>query len=396
MSPSDAGRNARATRTEAGPAAGPTVYPAMPRRTFRPLAPFHQRYSTTRPALGFTAQSRAEWVAWRDALRARTRCLLGLAEPGRGPSAPLRTSQWLLLRGPDGVPCALEAETLEVAADQGLVREKVVFQSTPYASVPAYVLRPASAAAPRPALIALHGHGGGAADVVGLAPTATRAEEVRAQEEDYPQRLARDGYVVLVPEQLGFGQRRDPADEAEGWSRSSCRRLALWAQMYGGTVLGLRVWEVMRCLDYLATRPEVDTSRIACVGHSGGGTVALFAAALEERIAVVVLSGCLVNYGEGVLDEPHCECQCVPGLLPVAELEDVAALLAPRPLLVEAGRRDPVFPAEAVQRAYAKLEQAYGLLEARDRLELALFDGGHRFDAARAAEFLARWLPPDP
>ena len=345
----------------------------MARRTFRPLAALHQRYRTTSPALGFAAQRREEWTAWREALRPELRRLLGLESEVR---------------------CALEAETLEVVSAGGLVREKVVFQSTPYASVPAYLLLPTEGPPRRPAVIALHGHGGGAAEVVGLTASPHAAQEVRATDGDYALQLARRGYVVLAPEQLGFGERREPADEAEGWSRSSCRRLAFWAMMLGTTVLGMRVWEVMRCLDYLATRPEADATRVACVGHSGGGTVALLAAALEDRIGAAVLSGCLVNYGDGVLDEPHCECHYVPGLLPLAELDDVAALIAPRPLLIEAGRSDPVFPAEAVQRAQAKLAQVYGLLGADDRLALELFEGGHRFCSAGAADFLARWLPP--
>src|SRR6185436_16428495 len=92
-------------------------------------------------------------------------------------------------------------------------------------------------------------------------------------------------------EQLAFGCRRDEAARKKGAGQSSCQPAAGAALLFGQTMIGWRVWDVFRAIDYLQTRPEIDHSRLATMGISGGGTISLFSAALDERIKIGVVSG---------------------------------------------------------------------------------------------------------
>jgi fermentation-respiration switch protein FrsA (DUF1100 family) len=88
----------------------------------------------------------------------------------------------------------------------------------------------------------------------------------------------------------------------------------------------------------------------------------------------------------------HCADNYVPGLARYAEAHDVAGLIAPRPLLIEHGTDDPIFPIEGVRQAYHHLARVYSLLGCPAHLELDEFDGGHRFGGARAFSWLDQWL----
>ena len=102
--------------------------------------------------------------------------------------------------------------------------------------------------------------------------------------------------------------------------------------MLGKTVVGERVWDVMRGIDLLQEQPEVDAGRIACMGNSGGGTVTFYAACLEERIGLAVPSCMFCTYADSIMRIRHCGDNYLPGMLRVAEIGDLAGLIAPRRL----------------------------------------------------------------
>ena len=98
--------------------------------------------------------------------------------------------------------------------------------------------------------------------------------------------------------------------------------------LFGQTMIGWRVWDVMRTIDYLETRPEIAADRVATMGISGGGTVSLFAGAVEERIRAAVVSCYFNTFRESIVSLSHCLDNYVPGLLPYMEMYDVAGLVA--------------------------------------------------------------------
>lgn len=346
---------------------------------FGTLDTLWRQQAQTPPALAYTATTQAEWADWHHALKARVVELLG----GFPVSSP-----------------SLEPRLLEVHDLPAYRLEKVAFQSEPGIYVPCYVLVPHDVQPPYQAVIALSGHGsGGVAHILGrtrgVAPQEMEIEHIAAHNYDYAHHLALRGFLVFAPEQRGFGERmEDHPGLAEGsplW-RSSCRALAFNALLMGRTLLGMRVWDVMRTLDYIATRDEETTERAACLGLSGGGTTTLYAAALEPRLKAAVVSGAFSSFRSSIMSTIHCDCNYVPGILQVAEMADLAALIAPRCLLIEAGTEDPIFPIDEVRTACAQVAQVYRLLDVPDRFDQDLFAGGHRFSGAKSFDWLARWL----
>jgi dienelactone hydrolase len=295
-----------------------------------------------------------------------------------------RRRRFLELLGALPAPVPLRPETLEVTECEGYRRERVVFDSEASMSVPAFLLVPDDRTTPGPAVLAIHGHGPGKSQVCGLAGTA-------AGNADYALQLVRRGYVVLAPDLRCFGERLDdlPADHY------ACDSNLVHAVMAGRSPLAQNVWDMARALDYLQGHDLVDASHIAAVGLSYGGTTSLFLAAYDERVAAVVVSGYLSSW-----DASHrvplnmCGSQILPGMLGRLEHLDVAALVAPRPLLVETGTQDPLFPVEAARATVAELRLVYGFLGAAGCLHHDVFAGGHQWHGELAYPFLERFLKP--
>jgi hypothetical protein len=118
----------------------------------------------------------------------------------------------------------------------------------------------------------------------------------------------------------------------------------------------------------------------------------MFSAALDQRITVAVLSGYLSTFRASLMASVHCPCQYIPGIVQVAEMADVAGMIAPRSLLIESGESDALFPISAAREAYATLQRIYELLEAPERLAQDFHPGGHQFSGRRAFGWLAAWL----
>ncbi len=329
-------------------------------------------YRSAALRLRFRARTRTQALAWQKQLRGKLVELLG---------------------GFPAAKCPLKPEVLESRALPGYRREKLVFQSRPNLGVFAYLLIPEGARSPRPAVICLPGHGRGSDPVAGL----DEQGELDTGEKEYQHRFAvqavQRGFVALAVEQLGFGCRRDPAARKKNLGASSCQPAAGAALLLGQTMAAWRAYDVMRALDYLATRPEVDAKRTACMGISGGGTVTLYAAALEPRIRVAVLSGSAASFRDSIFSISHCIDNYVPGILEWAEMSDIGGLIAPRPVFVESGERDNIFPVDSGRAVVAEMRRIYALWGAEERVGHEVFPGEHSFWGKGAFAFLEQHLP---
>lgn len=311
------------------------------------------------------------WNTWRDAWRARLRERLG------------------------GVPTVPTPPRFVAAAPsnhQGYQRTYIEFESAPGVAVPAWLLVPTTLTGPAPAVIAVHGHGYGMDEVVGLNADGTERLKPQGYHQDFAVALCRRGMVVLVPELCGFGRRRELRVQADAPDSSMCHAAAWWGIMLGKPLLGQRVRDVLRAVDVLHALPEVDSQRIGIMGGSGGGAVTLFAAALDERFQATVISNYFCTFKDSILALSHCHCNYVPGLLQDGESYDIAALIAPRPLLIQAGTEDPIFPLSGVIEAYEHVRAAYTGLGAADQLAKDVYVGGHQIKGAKAYDFLWHWL----
>ena len=178
----------------------------------------------------------------------------------------------------------------------------------------------------------------------------------------------------------------------KGPNETACQPAAGSALLLGETMIGWRVWDVMRCVDWIGTRPELDSARVGCMGISGGGTCTLFSAALDTRIKAAFVSGYLNTFRDSIMSVPHCIDNYVPGILNWAENYDVAGLIAPRPLFSEGGDHDPIFPVAATRESFARLKKVYEVFEAGPRAQQEIFQGEHAFHGARGLPFLVEAL----
>lgn len=238
-----------------------------------------------------------------------------------------------------------------------------------------------------PGMLALHGHGYGSREVVGLAPDGTM-RETKGGHNSFALELARRGHIVAAPEMIGFGDRKLLRDTVPGKERSSCASLTGQLLMFGMSIAGLRVFEAIRTLDYLAMRAETDPDKLGCMGFSGGGVVAAYTAALDERISAAVLCGFTNTYKGSILSINHCIDNFIPGVLDYAELPDLIGLIAPRHLFIESGENDPIFPAATVREAVGIVRDIYRDEGAERRLQYDIFPGVHEVSGRAAYPWL--------
>ncbi|MBD2844149.1 dienelactone hydrolase family protein [Paenibacillus sp. IB182496] len=273
------------------------------------------------------------------------------------------------------------------------IRERVELSATPGLRFAAYVLLPKGAAAPLPGVVALHGHGYGSREIVGLLPDGTPDTAAPGIHQHFALQLVARGLTVIAPDVVGFGERRLEADTAaDPDAPSSCFKLATQLMMLGRTLTGLRMHETLRAFEYLAARPEVDGERVGIMGFSGGALIAYTAAVRETRIRAAVLTGFPNTFRDSILRINHCIDNYTPGLLLHAELPELIGLIAPRPLFLESGADDPIFPRDGFARAAEQLRAIYDEAGAGERLQTDLFPGRHEISGRRAYDWLAQQL----
>jgi dienelactone hydrolase len=241
-------------------------------------------------------------------------------------------------------------------------------------------------------MVCVPGHGRGADDIVGIDEKGRERDDKAGYQHDFAIQAVQHGMAAVAIEPMAFGCRRDPKTKKKGAGTSACQPAAGAALLFGETMIGWRVYDVMRTIDWIETRKELDSSRVGCMGISGGGTCTLFATALEPRIKTAMVSGYLNTFRDCILSLSHCIDNYVPGILRWAEMYDVAGLIAPRPLIAESGTRDPIFPIEASKESFARVKKVYGVFDAEAALEHEIFEGEHQFHGVRGLPFLARQL----
>jgi dienelactone hydrolase len=360
------------TSASPAPAGGATHRQALAGRHLDSKEFCLSEYDALRPALSFSATTPTAAREWRGRARARLVERLGGLPVTRAP---------------------LDAEVLETREFGAYTREKIVFDTRPNLSTLGYFLLPKASARPLPAVVCVSGHGRGLPDILGLDDDGNpRTQRNVGYSKEYALQCVEHGYATLAVEQLAFGTRRDDAARRAGAAVASCRPAACAALLFGQTMAGWRVWDAMRAIDYLTTRPEVDSARVATLGASGGGTTSLLTAAVDERVKVAVVSAYFNTFRDSIVSISHCPDNYVPGLLQDMELYDLSGLVAPRALFVESGRNDRIFPIAGSEKAAAKAREIYEVCGVSDRFGYEIHDGGHEVHLVGAFDFLARRL----
>jgi dienelactone hydrolase len=267
-------------------------------------------------------------------------------------------------------------------------RQEFSLQSRPGERVPGYLLTPRTPP-PHPVMICVPGHGRGVQDIVGIDENGSQRTEKGGYSYDFAIQAVEHGMAAVAIEPMGFGHRREAAAVRNGPDASSCQPIAAAALLFDQTIAAWRIHDVMRTVDWIGTRSELDATRVGCMGISGGGMVTLFAAALDERIRVAFVSGYLNTFKDSIGSMSHCVDNYIPGILNWCEMYDVAGLIAPRPLFAEFGERDPIFPLAASQASAARVRQIYQALDAVGSFGVEQHPGEHEFSGRLGLPFAA-------
>jgi len=321
--------------------------------------------------LAFKPGTRRQTELWQKKLSAKLTELLGGFPRQRSPLNP---------------------KTLEVRDFPGYRREKFVFESRPGMPVLAYLLLPKAARTPVATAICIPGHGRGVDDIVGIDEHGNDRTTKVFYEYDFAVQAVEQGLAAVAIEPIGFGCRRDARNKAKGLEQKACEPVAGAALLLGQTILGWRVWDIMRTIDWIETRPELDAKRAGVIGISGGGTCSLFSAALEPRIKAAMVSGYLNTFRSCIMSIAHCIDNYVPGILNYAEMYDVAGLIAPRPLFSEAGEVDTIFPIAASLESFKRVKAVYEVFGAGAEAQQETFPGPHSFWGKKGMPFMAEKL----
>lgn len=259
------------------------------------------------------------------------------------------------------------------------VEKRFIFTSEENSDVPCHLLIPRSKQGPYPLVICLQGHSKGMH--VSLARPKYPGDQltIESGDRDFAIQAVGEGYAALVIEQRCFGERGGTPDGP------NCYQSTMSALLLGRTTIGERVWDVSKAIDAIETYfPEIDPCRIGCMGNSGGGTITYYAACLDTRIGIAMPSCAVCTYIDSIGSLHHCSCNYIPGIYKYFEMGDLAGMIAPRPLVVVAGREDDIFPIHGVIKSFERIRELYQAFGAEENCRLVIGEGGHRFYARDA------------
>lgn len=272
--------------------------------------------------------------------------------------------------GPFPEKTALNARVTGKVERDAYTIEKVIFESRPQFFVTANLYVPKGASGPRPGVVGSCGH-----SLTGKGEPAYQS---------FCQGLARMGYVVLIFDPIGQGERLQYGHVEKGHRPGvgvGEHLLAGNQQFLVGEFFGSwRAWDGIRALDYLLSRPEVDPKHVGITGNSGGGTMTTWLCGLESRWTMAA-PGCFVTTMRRNLENelPQDTEQCPPHALALGvDHADFLAALAPKPVIILAKEKD-YFDVRGAQEAYARLKHIYGLLGAEENVKLHIGPTPHGY-----------------
>jgi hypothetical protein len=292
----------------------------------------------------YTARPQADAAAWQQEVRARLWPLLKLDDlAGKGAAIALH-------------PALLSSERKD-----GYELQEIEINSTPTRRIKVLVARPAAAGTPRPAAVCIHGHGGNRRIVY----------EADSLYRGFAAALAQRGCVTIA------------ADVGQHAVYEADR-----------TLMGERLWDLMRCVDYLESLPEVDRSRIGCGGLSLGGEMAMWLGGMDTRIAATASCGFLTKMDQ--MEHNHCLCWKFDGLRELVDFADIYSLTAPRALLCQNGLQEPPsqFPVPLAAEALREVGLIYADYGQPQKAALLAHLEGHIINLPGLVAFFDECLRP--
>ena len=249
--------------------------------------------------------------------------------------------------------------------------EKIYYESLPHLYVPADLYIPTNVDGPVPGVLYVCGH--------------SRTQKVHYQ--PYARRFAQLGFVTLIHETIQWGEVLGEhwGCYARGWFHWYSR---------GYTPGGVELINGIRALDLLQERPEVDPERLGVTGISGGGALSWYVAAADDRIDVaapVCGTGTLESHIKDRTIDGHCDCMWHINTY-LWDKSDIAALIAPRPLMIASANRDGLYSIDAIRDCYQATKRIYDLYDASDNLHLVETPGPHSYHETSRTKIFSLFL----
>ena len=274
--------------------------------------------------------------------------------------------QYLYMLGLDPLPkkTPLKVRVTGIIKGDGFVVEKLHYQSRPGLYVTANLYRPADPTLKgrMPAVLYLCGH------------TGNGRNGNKTSYQSHGIWFARHGYICLIVDSLQLG-------EITGIHHGTYSKQQWWWHSRGYTPAGVETWNAIRGIDYLFSRSDVDSSRLAVTGISGGGAVTFWVAAADERVRVAVPVSAMADLPSYVSDffiNGHCDCMFFYNTF-LWPWTRIGGLIAPRALLFINSDADPIFPMNANERVINRLERHYSLFGLGDEVQNVVSIGRHRY-----------------
>jgi len=285
-------------------------------------------------------------------------------------------------------PKDLKVKTVFKKQMNGYTLEKFLIDNGVDGWIPGYLAIPSLVKGKVPVILGLHGHGSSKDNIFGSDSSTTQ---------DVLALLISKGYAVMAIDSYFNGERKGtgPAGELETQAKAADQeasqfKINLW---FGRSLWGMQLRDEQIAMDYLSTRPEIDTERIGVEGMSMGSTRAWWLAAIDSRVKVVVGVACFTRYEELIQQrelKAHGIYYFVPGMLQHFDTEAVMGLIAPRPFLALTGDSDPGSPISGMKALEKKLDTVYSLYKQNEKFKSIIYPNtGHVYTDDMKIEMLA-------
>ncbi len=264
----------------------------------------------------------------------------------------------------------------------GVTIEKYMLKNIKGLNYPVYHIKPNHAK--NKTVLYLHGHD----DLGVMGALLYRTDKVRYHKM-IPLKLALQGYDVIAPELLGYGEAGFYGFPKKSDAMAGCFINGQYLALAGFSLGGFRVYQAGKTIDFIE---ELGLNmEITAFGISGGGMICQQLSVVEERVKKVLVACYANTYKNSILYKEHCSCNYVPGLLRVGDSYQMLALAAPKPMFTVNGLWDRAFPEAGSRKAFEYLEKVYARLDASDKYEWQLFEGKHEIKEELILDWLERW-----
>ena len=254
----------------------------------------------------------------------------------------------------------------------GYTDYRFTVESEPGYFTPCHLLLPDGDKEKYPLTICFSGHGAGMHIALGRAKTEKDEKSLADwHHRAMGPRSIKEGRAALVIEARSFGE-----CSVNGYG-TSCTETSKTAILMGRTLIGERVHDAACALDAVLSNFPIDEGNIVATGNSGGGTAAYYFSALDERASVCAPSCSICSFEGSIIAMEHCMCNHIPSIRRYFEMSDIAGLIAPRPLVIAAGKNDPIFPIGPTEECFSNIQEIYKSVDSIEKCTLLVGDGGH-------------------